>query len=238
MLIDLALFNAVPTLVPEVKVCDSGDTCRMYRLIDSTQISKQPLQVNKSKGNTLDVFTTLIGGITTKNEKEQALVFLSHLYQFVPPIIVAHTDTTIDSIKNASKREEFLKALNEYRRGYGLIPEIMGIFFSQNTITVYILKSGLCAPNSPPQLFLTTQLEDIRRLILLINEFLHKQTIPLKQIQEICKVKYNDQFKKKPAKQPPRKKPRVDDEAETVPNIELEEEDTYDRDEGGSIEVI
>ena len=69
-------------------------------------------------------------------------------------------------------------------------------------------------------------------------EFLHKQIIPLQQIQEICKVKYNDQFKKKSAKQPPRKKPRVDDEAEIVPNTEFEEEDAYDRDEGGSIEAI
>ena len=167
--------------------------------------------------------------MTTRNEKEQALVFLSHLYQFIPPIIVADADTTIDTIENASKREEFLKALNEYRRGYGLIPEIMGIFFfSKYNYCVHI---GLQAP---PQLFLTTQLEHIRCLILLINEFLHKKTIPLQQIQEICKVKYNDQFKKKRAKQPPRKKPRVDDEAEaeTVSIIELEdsEEDTYDRD--------
>ena len=67
LLIDLALFNAAPTLVPEVKLCESDN--HTYRLHTATQISRQPSQVNKSKGNTLDVFTTLIGGMTTRNEK-------------------------------------------------------------------------------------------------------------------------------------------------------------------------
>ena len=99
LLIKAAVYNAEICIVPEVIKCRQY----FYRIHISTHTTRQPAQVLRNKGKTLDAFVTLV---TTKSPPQDIESYLTTFYQFVPPVLVANADTTLVSGPAPSLREE------------------------------------------------------------------------------------------------------------------------------------
>ena len=196
LLLLMSMYDAKRSCAPEILQC--GD--KLYRVHTSTHVSHQPSQVEKGKGKvTQDSFVTLVAGLETLEDKSRGLSYLTCFYQFIPPILVADADSTMDPIKHAEKRDLLFKSLASYRRGYGTAVEIMGLFYSNNHVYTSILKSGSEVPADDKR-YCTLVLDDILELVNKIHVFLHKIDIKIKQIDEFCIAKYKNQFGKRKRK--------------------------------------
>ena len=187
LLIKAAVYNAEICIVPEVIKCRQY----FYGIHISTHTTRQVL---RNKGKTLDAFVTLVTTKSPPQDIETTLSYLTTFSQFVPPVLVADADTTSEPLQIENKKKHLFDSLMEFRRGHTSI-SIMGLFFSGNIVTVGILKPGATTDeNNQRESFCTTDLQEVRRLIIYIHDFLHGQTIDPETIGYFCKDKFSQQF--------------------------------------------
>ena len=97
----------------------------------------------------------------------------------------SETNTTSEPLQIKNKKKHLFDSLMEFRRGHTSI-SIMGLFFSGNIVTVGILKPGATTDeNNQRESFCTTDLQEVRWLIIYIHDFLHGQT---ETIGYFCKI--------------------------------------------------